>query len=126
LRRKHLNGLRFFHRVEPAPKKREAACGTGSVSRPALRDGSGRAAPENPQNTPNFCRKKAQKAQRGVAATKRAQTVPHCGIRAKAPMRQEHADKAVRAPEKSSRRTLILTYCSTKSFTRIVTNSPAD
>jgi hypothetical protein len=31
-------------------------------------------------------------------------------------MRQEHADKAVRAPEKSSRRTLILTYCSAKKI----------
>ena len=36
-------------------------------------------------------------------------------VRAKAPMRQEHADKAVRAPEKSSRRTMILTYCSAKA-----------
>jgi hypothetical protein len=30
------------------------------------------------------------------------------------PVRQEHAAKTVRAPQKSSRRTLILKYCSAK------------
>ena len=33
-------------------------------------------------------------------------------------MRQELADKAVRAPEKSSQRTMILTYCSAEGAER--------
>jgi hypothetical protein len=70
--------------------------------------------------------RKNAKAQRGVAATKGARTVPQCGIRAKVPMRQEHADKAVRAPEKSSRRTMIPRDCSAETQTNKKTKKAGD
>jgi hypothetical protein len=67
-----------------------------------------------------------QKERKGAARRSRNQRSADSFVRAKVPMRQEHADKAVRAPEKSSQRTMIPRDCSAETQTNKKTKKAGD